>query len=106
MLDCPEGTAVWSRGEPKIDSQLALKAEMHVCKPFSTWLLSSGHLYRYVHHGAFSLTREFIPDLGTLALGINAPARSVIFLGDSAFLSALMFRQVRFILYYSEHAIL
>ncbi|CAE6475433.1 unnamed protein product [Rhizoctonia solani] len=30
---------------------------------------------------------------GTLALGINAPAKSAIFLGDSPFLTALMYRQ-------------
>ncbi|KAJ1300164.1 hypothetical protein OPQ81_011916 [Rhizoctonia solani] len=34
-----------------------------------------------------------VTSLGTLALGINAPAKSVIFLGDSPYLTALMYRQ-------------
>jgi superfamily II RNA helicase len=41
---------------------------------------------------AGSLTVVF--GTGTLAFGINMPCRSTVFVGDSVFLTALMFRQM------------
>lgn len=34
----------------------------------------------------------YLNSLGTLALGINAPAKTCVFLGDSPYLTALMVR--------------
>ncbi|KAG8755364.1 hypothetical protein FRC11_006090, partial [Ceratobasidium sp. 423] len=45
-----------------------------------------------VHHAEIILML-LVASSGTLALGINAPAKSVIFLGDSPYLTALMYRQ-------------
>ena len=53
-----------------------------------------GHAAALTLHRALHLPQVVIAT-GTLAFGINMPCRTVAFAGDSLFLSALQFRQVR-----------
>ncbi|KIY50109.1 hypothetical protein FISHEDRAFT_72024, partial [Fistulina hepatica ATCC 64428] len=70
------------------------------------WLVGALHRGIAVHHSGMNKNyRNLIERLfrtgfirimistGTLALGINAPAKTTVFVGDSPFLTALMYRQ-------------
>ncbi|CAE6441596.1 unnamed protein product [Rhizoctonia solani] len=68
-------------GYSREDLQKDINVQKWQRDPWPAYLISALRRGIAVHHA------------GTLALGINAPAKSVIFLGDSPYLTALMYRQ-------------
>ncbi|CAE6426702.1 unnamed protein product [Rhizoctonia solani] len=68
-------------GYSKEDLRKDISVQKWQSDPWPAYLIAALRRGIAVHHA------------GTLALGINAPAKSVIFLGDSPYLTALMYRQ-------------
>ena len=55
--------------------------------PFSQRGPESHHLHRYISLCPLHVVSYYLRIIGTLALGINAPARTCVFAGDSVYLT-------------------
>ncbi|KAF8671655.1 P-loop containing nucleoside triphosphate hydrolase protein [Rhizoctonia solani] len=101
-------------GYSKEDLQKDVAVQKWQRDPWPAYLISALRRGIAVHHAGMpkgyrvlveSLFRlgycRVVISTGTLALGINAPAKSVVFLGDSPYLTALMYRQLGKVIFYN-----